>query len=284
MRFLALAILLLLPISCGTTAGVREFQAYAVGFQELESASEDVLAKLGEAERNSDIALIDEDTVEGISGDLARENIPLFASKADPQFTGALRTAVQSVTLYNDALLRYASGSGLSGLSSDVGVFQSGDFGFEAPEGGGASLAELFGASQKVAILISGLESIGSREAFRTELRASGKEVIKLLDMLPNFSDTAFNALTRDDFADLRRAIRRGQTADADRLRQSISDDRTMLADWFYMIELSREQLELAMRAIDRPASANQRIVEAALVAGDFRARADSIKALAVKN
>lgn len=283
MRWIFLA-LLLLPAACGTTAGVREFQAYTVGFEEFEAASEDVLAVLGDAERRQDIADLDEDTAEGISGDLSPVNVPLFARQADPPFTASLRLAVDSVGLYNEALMRYASGRGLSGIRDGIDVFQPEDFGFETPAGGQPGLDVLFGATERAAVVLKGLESTGSRAAFRTELRRSGKEVIALLDLMSNFSDTAFNTLTRDKFADLRRAIRRGQTADAERLRVSIRDDRTMLAEWFYMIALSRTQLLAAMQAIDRPTSANQRIIDAALVAGDFRARADTIKALAIRN
>jgi hypothetical protein len=266
-------------VGCGTTAGVREFQTYTAAFDSVHEASESVLTEISIAERAAEIELIDTPSAQGVSSDFAPENIPIFAPNADPPFVAATRLAINSVLQFNDIMSRYAAGQGFSILRNDAQSIRNANIGFGDPDLG-ADYADISASLTVIKQLFVVLEGAGSREAFRTEMRTSGAELTTLLELLISKSDIAFDLLTQDDFADLDFA----SDSEAEEIRDRIRAEREMLANWLYMIQQSQSLLEISMDAIDAPQSASSRLVEAGVIAGDLRARAENIKQAAIQN
>ena len=266
---------------CGTTSGVREFQTYARAFDAVEDASDAVLNEIAASERREEISLLDSASNLRISETLLRQDIALFAPSADPPFVQSMRFAVASVAKFNDAMLAYAEGRAIGILTNQIGEIRAAGVGFEAPVAGAEA-----GFSNPIKKLTIGLEilaNVGSREAFRSQLSGAVLELDNLLDVLINNSDTAFKSLTAPDFAELRN-VRQVNSPEANSIRARISKKRAMLAEWLYLIQLSRSALADAVAAIEAPQSSSSRLVEAAVVAGDLMARADMIKRLATEN
>ncbi|MFL4468360.1 hypothetical protein ACERZ8_00180 [Tateyamaria armeniaca] len=271
-----------LVAGCGTTAGVREFQTYTAAFNSVYEASDAILTEISAAERAAEIDLIDGPAAQGVSSDFDPANIAIFAPDADPPFVAATRFAINSVLQFNDILSRYAAGRALIVLRDESQSIRDAGLGFADPnaENLGSDFADISKSVRVIRELFSVLEGAGSREAFRTEMRRSGTELVKLLDLLVSKSDIAFDLLTQDDFADLDFA----SGAQAAEIRNRIKTEREMLASWLYMIQQSRGLLQQTMNAIDAPQSASSRLVETAVIAGDLRARAEMIKRTAIEN
>jgi hypothetical protein len=274
-RSLGLAIFAL--AGCGTTAGVQEFQTYASAFSSVVEASDSVLNEMAAEEKTKRIRVIDGNS---ISDTLERKDIPLFAPSADPPFVASVRFAVHSVAEMNGILLAYAEGRALDGLKEDVAGLQAAGLGFSATE-----VAEPAAKAINAEILVLGevlsfASDIGSREAFRAELVKASGQINTVLDVVLNQSTTAYRTLTSSEF----RALRGSSPEQAVQIRQDIATEREMLAEWLYLIELSQVALNKAVSAATGSPDQNTRLVEAALLTGDLRARAERIKRLAAEN
>jgi len=274
-RSLGLAIFVL--AGCGTTAGVQEFQTYASAFSSVVEASDSVLNEMAAEEKAKRIRVIDGNS---ISDTLERKDIPLFAPSADPPFVASVRFAVHSVAEMNGILLAYAEGRALDGLKEDVAGLQAAGLGFSATE-----VAEPAAKAINAEILVLGevlsfASDIGSREAFRAELVKASDQINTVLDVVLNQSTTAYRTLTSSEF----RALRGSSPEQAVQIRQDIATEREMLAEWLYLIELSQVALNKAVSAATGSPDQNTRLVEAALLTGDLRARAERIKRLAAEN
>ena len=274
-RSLGLAIFVL--AGCGTTAGVQEFQTYASAFSSVVEASDSVLNEMAAEEKAKRIRVIDGNS---ISDTLERKDIPLFAPSADPPFVASVRFAVHSVAEMNGILLAYAEGRALDGLKEDVAGLQAAGLGFSATE-----VAEPAAKAINAEILVLGevlsfASDIGSREAFRAELVKASDQINTVLDVVLNQSTTAYRTLTSSEFP----ALRGSSPELAVQIRQDIATDREMLAEWLYLIELSQVALNKAVSAATGSPDQNTRLVEAALLTGDLRARAERIKRLAADN
>jgi len=274
-RSLGLAIFVL--AGCGTTAGVQEFQTYASAFSSVVEASDSVLNEMAAEEKAKRIRVIDGNS---ISDTLERKDIPLFAPSADPPFVASVRFAVHSVAEMNGILLAYAEGRALDGLKEDVAGLQAAGLGFSATE-----VAEPAAKAINAEILVLGevlsfASDIGSREAFRAELVKASGQINTVLDVVLNQSTTAYRTLTSSEF----RALRGSSPEQAVQIRQDIATEREMLAEWLYLIELSQVALNKAVSAATGSPDQNTRLVEAALLTGDLRARAERIKRLAAEN
>ena len=262
---------------CGTTAGVQEFQTYASAFSSVVEASDSVLSEMAAEEKTKRIRIIDGGS---ISDTLERKDIPLFAPSADPPFVASVRFAVHSVAEMNGILLAYTEGRALDGLKQDVAGLQAAGLGFSATE-----VSEPAAKAINAEILILGealsfASDIGSREAFRAELVKASEQINTVLDVVLNQSTTAYRTLTSSEF----RALRGSTPEQAAQLRQEIATEREMLAEWLYLIELSQVALNKAVSAASGAPDQNTRLVEAALLTGDLRARAERIKRLAAEN
>jgi len=284
MKWVFVSITFVFLAGCGTTAAVREFQTYALAFDAVQEASDAVLTEIAASERKSRIDLIDNDKTGGISDELKPANIAIFAPNADPKFVGSMRFAVNSVAQFNDVMLAYAEGRALGILGSEISSLRSAGVGFETPaKDSGTAVTDISKSIKGLNIALELLAGVGSREAFRTQLKASGQELDAVLAVLIKHSDVAFKLLTGDDFGDLRIAVQIDKSAVSE-IRDKIAKDREMLAEWLYLIQLSRAALAEALAAIGAPQSSSARLVEAAVIAGDLRARAERIKRLAIED
>jgi len=280
LRFSTLSLYVVLS-GCGTTAGVREFQAYSAAFSAVEEASDAVLIDIAAGERAARINQIDGRAQFGISTDLDSRDLSTFAPNADPTFVAAVRYAINSVERYNQTLLAYAEGRSLSILKGQISDLNNASIGFTAmPPVKGADLLGKIGFLKDLLDVAVG---VGSREAFRIELREGGEALGQVLDEILKYSDVAFDMLTGTDFRELR-VVSGGNETRAAALRTSIAKKREMLAEWLYLLQQARAALDGAVRAIDVPQTAGQRLVETAVIVGDLRARAERIKKLAVEN
>jgi len=262
---------------CGTTAGVQEFQTYATAFDSVVEASDSVLNEMAAEERAKRIRVIDGG---GISDTLNRSDIPIFAPSADPPFVASVRFAVHAVAELNAVLLAYAEGRALSGLKADVASLQEAGIGFSAVETTDAAAKAVNVEIAALGEVLDFAGGIGSREAFRQELVKAADQINNLLDVVLNQSTTAYRTLTSSEF----RALRGATGDEAAAIRQAIATEREMLAEWLYLIELSQSALNEAVTAAAGAPGQNARLIEAGLIAGDLRARADRIKRLSAED
>lgn len=261
---------------CGTTVGVREFQTYSDAFEAVEEASDSVLNEIAAEERAKRIRALDG---RGISDKLERKDISTFAPSADPPFVASMRFAVHSVADMNDILLAYAQGRALAVLKKDVEDLRNAGSGFSVIETASSAAKEM---SKSILVLneaLGLLGGIGSREAFRDELAKSSAKINAVLDVLLKHSTTAFRTLTTSERRELLT-----NPSNAAAIRQEIATEREMLAEWLHLIELSQVALNKAVEAASSQPDRNSRLVEAAVLTGDLRARADRIKRLAAQN
>ena len=262
--------------SCGTTAGVQEFTTYAGAFDSVVEASDTVLNELASEERATRIRSIDRGS---ISAEFDRKDITVFAPSADPPFVASIRFAVRSVADLNGILLAYAQGRPLDILKGDVAALQTSALGFEKVEAKGEAFKAVKG---EIALLTEALDilgGIGSREAFRTELVKTADKINAVLDVVLDNTQVAYSTLTASEF----RALRRGG-ADAAAIKEDIATEREMLAEWLHLIELSQVALSKAVEAAGASGGRNEKLIEAAVLSGDLRARVDRIKRLSSAN
>ncbi len=265
---------------CGTTAGVQEFQTYATAFSSVVEASDSVLNEMAAEERVKRIRVIDAGAAGGISDTLERKDIPIFAPSADPPFVASMRFAVHSVADLNDILLAYAEGRALDGLKADAAGLQEAGLGFRVTDVADPAAKAINAELEILGEVLGFASGIGSREAFRTELIKAADQINTVLDVVLGQSTTAYRTLTSSEF----RALRGSTAAQADQIRQDIATEREMLSEWLYLIELSQDALNQAVAAASSKPDQNTRLVEAAVLTGDLRARADRIKRLAAQN
>ncbi|WP_299655749.1 hypothetical protein [uncultured Tateyamaria sp.] len=262
--------------NCGTTVAVREFTAYAEAFDGVVEASDTVLNEIAAEERLTRKRTIDRGSV---SNKFTRDDISIFAPSADPPFVASMRFAVQSVADLNGILLAYAQGRPLDVLKKDVNALQVSALGFEKQDTGNGLSGALNG---KIAVFEEALDvfaGIGSREAFRTELSKTAGKISDVLDVILDNAQVAFTALTASEF----RALR-GNPPNAAAIREDIATEREMLAEWLHLIELSQSALSQAVSAAGSSVDRNGRLIEAAVLSGDLRARVDRIKRLSAAN
>lgn len=268
--------------SCGSTAAVREFQSYKLAFDAVEDASDIVFADIAVSERKTRTELIDASARNGIADTLDRGDIAIFAPSADPPFVAALRFAVATVADFNDIMLAYAEGRALTRIKGEVRSIRSAGVGFAAvADDKGSPIGEVGGSIGALNVGLDALLAAGSREAFRQQMRVAGGDLDRVLDTILKHSSTAFRLLTQDEFAELRLASATNPSAVPD-LQQRIATKRAMLAEWLHLIDQSRGALAAVLVALDHPQSSQSRLVDAAVLAGDLRARAAQIKRLAV--
>jgi hypothetical protein len=262
--------------SCGTTAGVREFTTYAVAFDSVVEASDAVLNEIASEERVTRTRTIDR---RSISNKFGRKDIAVFAPSADPPFVASIRFAVQSVADLNAILLAYAQGRPLDILKNDVAMLQVSALGFEKVEATDTASKALKGEIALLKEALDILAGIGSREAFRTELANTADKINAVLDVVLNNAQVAYTALTASEFRSLR-----GAGANSASIQEDIAKEREMLAEWLHLIELSQAALSKAVEAAAAPRGSNTRLIEAAVLSGDLRARVDRIKRLSAAN
>lgn len=276
MKYLVLLLGLCVLTSCGTTAAVREFTAYAEAFDGVVEASDAVLNEIAAEERLTRQRTIDRG---GVSDKFTRDDISVFAASADPPFVASMRFAVQSVADLNGILLAYAQGRPLDILKKDVNALQVSALGFEKLEAGNGLSDAMKGKIAIVEEALAVFAGIGSREAFRTELGKTAGKISDVLDVILDNTQVAYTALTASEF----RALR-GNPPNASVIKADIATEREMLAEWLHLIELSQSALSKAVSAAAPSADRNARLIEAAVLSGDLRARVDRIKRLSAAN
>lgn len=276
MRKFFLFPLLLILVGCGTTAGVREFQTYSDAFAAVVEASDSVLNEIAAEERTKRIRALDG---RGISDKLERKDISTFAPSADPPFVASMRFAIHSVADMNNILLAYAEGRSLDALKKDVEDLRSAGLGFSVIETASAAVKEMNSGILILNEVLGVLGGIGSREAFRVELTKSSDKINAVLDVLLKHSTTTFRTLTTSERRELL-----SNASNASEIRKKIATEREMLAEWLHLIELSQVALNKAVQASSAQPDRNGRLVEAAVLTGDLRARAERIKRLAAQN
>jgi len=174
-------------------------------------------------------------------------------------------------------LLAYAEGRAVGILKGQISDIQGAGIGLIAPAAGDA--AALSSALPALNTALEALAGVGSREAFRAEMRGSAEELDTVLNAILDSSETAYATLTGPDFSALRLIRSNSKAAAAIRVR--IAKKRELLAEWLHLVQLSRAALADAVASIDAPQSGSARLVEAAVIAGDIMARADMVRRLA---
>lgn len=265
--------------ACGTSAGVKEFELYAEAFASVADASDVVLNEIAAEERLMRRHAMDAKSPFGISHNFKRVDISTFAPSADPKLVASLRLAIDSVVAMNAVLLAYAQGRPLDLLKEELADLETiaADASKLAALGEGVTAVEA--ALKPIEAPLKVLASVGSREAFRTELIKSAQIIHAVLDAVLDNSTAAFTALTQSEF----KALREGGSGQ-DTVKQDIATEREMLAEWLHLIELSQVALTQATAAVGQPSRDETDLINAARITGELGARVERIKRLSAMN
>jgi hypothetical protein len=279
---------------CANTAGVAEFQVYALSVDTLAAASEPVIARLRVEERRSAVRRIDGGRVTadglgsftvngadagapvlGLAPEFRVAHASYFAESGDPPLAAAVRLSVEALRRFSAAMTVYAEGRGLddaigdlAGVAGDVRAGLSA-FGAAVP----AADTALAGAREAAQFA----DAVGSRAAFRRILREEGANVDALFAQLIENAPVVFDTITEPD------RVARELEADArqaEALRARIVADRALVAEWTMMLVETRAQFAATLAAIDAPGSAGASIASAAAASADLRVRLDRIRAI----
>lgn len=284
LRVVSIVLALTGPVGCAQ--GVAEFGAYTAAFSAQREAADQVLDRVGRAER-----ILFNRASAGMLGDFPDfepADAAYFVAFGDPPVTGSLRASIGVLERYNIALMALAEGrdaraylAQAAGLSAEMGATGMAlaaaqpraaalvggvVAGFDA---GSAALA----AAQQ---LIDAALTAASRAEFRDRLIAAAPEMRDLID--------ALRVAATPMFAVMRRAAERTRTlaeggGDVIDDPEALKRDRALIAGWVLLLEQTRAALDAAAAAAQAPAApaGGASLAEATAT---LRALAQTIKAM----
>ena len=282
----------LLCAGCTNLSGVSEFRAYDAAIDNLSSGTAAMADYLRVAEKKEAIALIDHGVgegatmeavpVNGVTAGVPRFGIAprfqpahatYFSETADPPLTAALVRSVSALSHYNDALSVYAEGRGLEAATSSlVGLSHDLRAGLAAL---GPTVPGLGTGAEVLQQGVGVAGTVGSREAFRTELTARGAKLDELLVGLRVASTEVFANLTAEEMDELKSVPSDARKAE---LIETVRAKRRVVAEWVLLVDLARDALAALRAAVAAEPSLAASAASGAELAAEARARAEAIR------
>jgi hypothetical protein len=262
------------------TAGIPEFAVYQQAFDAQHVESNQVLDRLGQAER------IVEKRGRGPRDGVAPfdpDQAQYYVQFGDPPLTSAIRGSLNSVQDYNETLTALATGEAAEALTSRIGAAASSTAGAASAVAAASGVSTAFAPAAATALaallpIFERLAAIEDRAEFRAQFLAAYPDVRALLMSVRDGTPDMFEIMKRSYVVP---GSLGGGTVDGvpvDDLPR-LEADRRMLAGWVILIDRSIDAMDTAVETMKRGgAGANIDALTAASL--EVRVLAETIKTL----
>ena len=240
---------------CGSTRGVAEFQLYNESFNSQFEQGDAVLDLLGEAERKLGRSQIERRG--GLTGPFRPKEAAYLVDNVDPPITASIRTSLNSLKAYNEALGGLANGEAAAALSNRINTLAGNLIGAVAASssalggaaaipGAGKMIGDAGAALNVAAPIITAVATRAARESFRTQLVATYPSMRSLLETLREGTPVMFYVLYQGRVTRGSRA-QGGLATAAD--RSALEKDRQTLAGWVLLLDKTLIAMDAAIDA-----------------------------------